>query len=215
FKRSQFKEKERQIAHLNLATLSNQFRPHFMLNALNGVAAQLDGKPKAEMIINHIGESVDLLFKASKSNAFTHSFDNEWRLTQNMIELQRLLYLPDLIVTVTGLELIPPDLKLPTGIIQIPVENALLHGLRHKIKGDQRLELHFSETLSDYTIVITDNGIGRKAADKLNNFKKNGSGIHTISQMIKLLNQIEKRKLSFEINDNNPEGTNVTIKATK
>lgn len=201
WKRVQLKDQEKQVAQLSLATLSNQFRPHYMLNALNGISAQLEGKPKAEALINHLGESIDLLFQSARSNQFTHSFANEWKLVLHMIEIQRLLYLPDLKLTISGIERVPIDMQVPTGLIQIPVENALLHGLRHKLSGEKQLTILVEEQQNDFKISINDNGVGRAQAARINNFKQHGSGVSTIQKMVEIINQLKPHTLSFEVFD--------------
>lgn len=214
WKRLQLKDQEKQVAQLSLATLSNQFRPHYMLNALNGISAQLEGKPKAEALINHLGESIDLLFQSARSNQFTHSFANEWELVQHMIEIQRLLYLPDLKFTVTGIEPVPINMQVPTGLIQIPVENALLHGLRHKLTGEKQLTILVEEQQNHFKITITDNGVGRGQAARINNFKQHGSGLSNIEKMIEIINQLKPQSLTFEVFDLKV-GTEVVICLSK
>ena len=46
---------DREIALLTIGNLGKQFRPHFMLNALNSLGAELYDNPHAERIISHIG----------------------------------------------------------------------------------------------------------------------------------------------------------------
>lgn len=213
-KRSQLKEREKQVAQLSLATLSNQFRPHYMLNALNGISAQLDGKPKAEALITHLGESIDLLFQSAKSNHFTHSFANEWQLVQHIIEIQRLLYISNLKLTIVGIDCIPDDLQLPTGLLQIPVENALLHGLRHKVWGEKQLVITAEKHSNDYFIWIADNGVGRAKASEINDFNQHGSGLTNIHKMVQIINQLHPNSLDFEIIDLE-EGTKAVIRLRK
>src|SRR6185436_1253933 len=44
-------EQEKKLSKLQIVSLSNQFRPHFILNALNNVGAELDNKPQAESVL--------------------------------------------------------------------------------------------------------------------------------------------------------------------
>jgi sensor histidine kinase YesM len=55
------------------------------------------------------------------------------------------------------------DIKIPTMIIQPFIENAIKHGLHHKIKGLRKIKIEFSQE-NLFKCVITDNGIGFKAA---------------------------------------------------
>jgi len=187
-----------------------------MLNALNSIGSQMQGKPHAEKVISRLGESINILYGFTQKNEFTLPFKNEWKLVENSIEIQRLLFLPDLKFTVTNENLIPNDYKIPVGLLQIPVENALLHGLRNKIDGNCILEIDFKEDENHYFITITDNGVGREKAMKINNFKKNGNGLKTIFEMITIINQHQKNSVVFEIIDQQaPTGTIVKIALNK
>jgi len=133
-------------------------------------------------------------------------------LVENSIEIQRLLFIPDLNFVLKNGNLIPDDYEIPVGLLQIPVENALLHGLRNKTDGHCILEIDFADNETHYFITITDNGVGRDNASKINNFKKNRNGLKTILEMIHIINQHHKKAIVFDITDEiNPSGTKVTI----
>jgi hypothetical protein len=215
-KRNQMEIQKKKLSQLNLSSLSNQFRPHFMLNTLNSIGSQLRDKPHAEKVISRLGESINILYGFTQKNKFTLSFENEMKLVENSIEIQRLLFIPELAVTISNKELIPDYYKIPVGIIQIPIENALLHGLRHKTNGDCHLEIEFDTNENNYYISITDNGVGREKASKINNFKTNGNGLKTVFEMIEIINQHQKNAISFEIIDLiEPFGTKVKIVLNK
>jgi hypothetical protein len=215
-KRNEIEKQKKKLSQLNLSSLSNQFRPHFMLNALNSIGSQMDDKPHAEKVISRLGESIDILYNFTQKNKFTLPFDNEWKLVENSIEIQQLLFIPELNFSVNNIRIIPIDYKIPVGLLQIPIENALLHGLRNKTDGNCNLEINFSFDENHYFISIKDNGVGRDKAAKINNFKKNGNGLKTIFEMIQIINQHEKKAITFEINDlKEPTGTMVKISLNK
>jgi LytS/YehU family sensor histidine kinase len=187
-----------------------------MLNALNSIGSQMQGKPHAEKVISRLGESINILYGFTQKNEFTLPFKNEWKLVENSIEIQRLLFLPELTFTVTNENLIPVDYKIPVGLLQIPIENALLHGLRNKIDGNCILKIDFKEDENHYLITISDNGVGREKAMQINNFKKNGNGLKTIFEMISIINKHQKNAIVFEIIDEiEPLGTLVKITLNK
>jgi hypothetical protein len=215
-KRNEIEKQKKKLSQLNLSSLSNQFRPHFMLNALNSIGSQMQGKPHAEKVISRLGESINILYGFTQKNEFTLPFSNEWKLVQNSIEIQRLLFMPDLYYQVRNNVIIPDIYKIPVGLLQIPVENALLHGLRNKTDGNCILEIDFAENEINYLITITDNGVGRENASRINNFKKNGNGLKTIFEMITIINQYQKNAIVFEIIDRvEPLGTTVKITLNK
>ncbi len=215
-KRNEIEKQKKRLSQLNLSSLSNQFRPHFMLNALNSIGSQMQGKPHAEKVISRLGESINILYGFTQKNEFTLPFRNEWKLVENSIEIQRLLFMPNLSYILKNNHLISDNYKIPVGLLQIPVENALLHGLRNKTDGTCILEIDFDENEIQYLITITDNGVGRDNASRINNFKKNGNGLKTIFEMITIINQHQKNAIAFEIIDKvEPFGTIVKITLNK
>jgi len=215
-RRNEIDKQKKKLSQLNLSSLSNQFRPHFMLNALNSIGSQMQGKPHAEKVISRLGESINILYSFTQKNKFTLPFCNEWKLVENSIEIQRLLFIPDLSVVLRNEHLIAQDYEIPVGLLQIPVENALLHGLRNRTDSPCILEIEFSENTTHYFVTITDNGVGRENAAKINNFKKNGNGLKTITEMVQIINQSYKRAVIFDIADTvGQPGTKVTISLLK
>ena len=203
---------KKKLAQLNLSSLSNQFRPHFMLNVLNNIGSQLRDKPQAEKVISRLGESINILYDFTQKNNFTLSFKNELKLVENSIEIQRLLFIPELQVKFHNKGVIPAVYNMPVGLLQIPVENALLHGLRNKTDGNCILDIDFSSNETHYFITITDNGVGREKAAKINKFKKNGNGLKTVFEMIEIINEYQKESITFKIMDlYQPTGTKVFI----
>ena len=215
-KRNQIEKQKKKLSQLNLSSLSNQFRPHFMLNALNSIGSQMQDKPHAEKVISRLGESINILYGFTQKSQFTLPFGKEWKLVENSIEIQRLLFMPDLNYILKNINLISDEYKIPVGLLQIPVENALLHGLRNKTDGNCILEIDFEENETHYFINIMDNGVGRENALRINNFKKNGNGLKTIHEMITIINQHQKNAIVFEIIDREkPSGTIVKITLNK
>lgn len=215
-KKNQIEQQKKKLSQLNLSSLSNQFRPHFMLNALNSIGSQLEDKPHAEKVISRLGESINILYGFTQKSKFTLSFQNEWKLVLNSIEIQQLLFIPELMVEIENQNVIPNGFRIPVGMIQIPVENSLLHGLRNKTDGNCILKIRFHEDAETYFITILDNGVGRETAQKMNNFKKNGNGLKTIFEIIKIINENQKDTIQFEIMDQqNPLGTMVSISIKK
>lgn len=214
--KSNMEQTKKKLAQLNLASLSNQFRPHFMLNALNSIASQMGSIPNAEKVISKLGDSINILYRFSQKNEFTHDFLNEWKLVENFIEIQKVLYLPELEFHIKNIDILPKNYRVPVGLIQIPVENALLHGLRNKDFGSYELKILFSENESFYIIEIEDNGIGIKRAEEIHRFRKNGRGLKTINSMIEIINQYTHDSISFEIKGlENDQGTKILIKLYK
>jgi len=94
-----------------------------------------------------------------------------------------------------------PDWLLPMGIIQIPVENALIHGLRNKEEGPKDLWINMMMENEALKISITDNGVGREAAAALSNHRSNGVGSKNLLAIIELLNANNREAISYHTED--------------
>lgn len=191
------------ISQLNIVTLSSQFRPHFILNVLNTIGADLINKPAAETVISRLGESINLIFNQAQQKSITHSLRNEWVLVQNVITIHRIMYIPELQVIEPEAEWLfkNSDLLLPVGIIEIMVENALLHGLRNKIQPPYVLKIETSDDETNFYFKITDNGIGRSNAMQLSSYKKHGTGTKNLNAIIKILNKFNKNIIEIIYKD--------------
>ena len=134
----------------------------------------MDDKPEAETVLSRLGESVNLIFNHAQQQKILHPFENEWSLVTNVIHIHRLIYLKKLATNLPDAVTIEhiKNLNVPLGILQIPVENALLHGLSNRETGPWHLTIAISEIESFITITITDNGVGRKKSATLSNFTK-------------------------------------------
>ena len=209
---------QKQISQLNIVTLSSQFRPHFILNALNTIGADLINKPAAETVISRLGESINLIFNQAQQKRITHSLKNEWVLVENVIAIHRIMYIPELQVQEPRAEWLQKNfsIPIPVGIIEIMVENALLHGLRNKKTPPYILIIDASDDDTNIYFSITDNGIGRTNSMLLSSYRKHGTGTKNLSEIIGILNKLNKNKIEIKYSDNvfsdeENSGTVVTI----
>ena len=180
---------DKEIALLTIGNLGKQFRPHFMLNALNSLGAELYGNPHAERILSHIGENISIMHRYSQDKTPFIPFEQEWKLTENTIAIQKEIFLPDLEVQVENFGAIPSDYRLPMGIVQVIVENSLLHGLRHRTEPPYQLRIAFWERPNMYGISISDNGIGVAASKKIAGVQRHGTGLKNIQRILNILDK--------------------------
>lgn len=210
---------QKEISQLNAVTLSNQFRPHFILNALNTIGADLKDKPTAETMISCLGNSINLIFDFSKQKSTAHSLKNEWILIENLIQIHTAMYLPNLMVSYPEYSLLSKyiDLQVPMGIIEIFVENALLHGLRNKKHPPYQLNISLVEDANNIYFTINDNGIGRKEAGNISSHKTNGTSTKNLNEIIEILNKYNKNKIEITYAEEYEllAGTTVIIKLPK
>lgn len=215
----EIEKQKKEIAQLNAATLSSQFRPNFMLNALNSLGTDMDDKPHAEKVISRIGENISLMYDYSQNKTFYIPFENEWKLVENTIEIQKTIFIKELEVSVKNKDIIPDDYNLPMGIIQVCVENALLHGVRHRKNPPYSIQIEFRENSDFYYVDITDNGVGREKSAKIYNFKRKGTGFQNIFSLLKIINSAIPKAIELKLKDASEgqeyTGTNAHIKLMK
>jgi hypothetical protein len=210
---------EKEMANLRLVSLSSQFRPHFILNALNTIGAQMDDKPDAETVLSRLGESVNLIFNHAIQQKTLHSLENEWTLVTNIIKIHQLMYLKELEISLPELSEIRKhaQMLIPMGTLQIPVENALLHGLSNRSTPPWQLSIVTKEKETGLEFIITDNGVGRIKSMKLSNHTKHGTGTKNLQETIRIINSINLLPLTIAYKDelmgetNEKYGTQVTI----
>jgi sensor histidine kinase YesM len=196
-------EQEKKMANLRLLSLSSQFRPHFILNALNTIGAQMEDKPETETVLSRLGESVNLIFNHATQQKTMHPFTNEWQLVTNIIDIHRLMYLKELEADLPAVEKIKhaATLQVPMGILQIPIENSLLHGLSNRDGGPWKLEVSINKLTLGLEIIITDNGVGRKKSASLSNHTKHGTGTKNLNEIIDIINAANEQKITVEYED--------------
>jgi hypothetical protein len=196
-------EKEKQLAQLQLVSLSNQFRPHFILNALNAIGARMDEHPDTETVLARLGESVNIIFNHAKQHSITHAFSDEWKLVLNVIQLQQLMYLKQLTTTLPDEAMLEKIKKtpIPLGLLQVPVENALLHGLGNRVQSPWLLNIAITENNNYFFVSIQDNGIGRTKAATLSNFTQHGTGTKNIRAVLDIINEANVYKFNIDYCD--------------
>ena len=112
-------------------------------------------------------------------------------------------------------------LNVPLGVFQIPVENALLHGLSNKESGPWLLHIIAKTEINNVVITISDNGVGRTNAATLSNYRKHGTGSKNIAGILAIINEGQEQKITvnykdeYFVEDKNSTGTTVIITIPK
>ena len=100
-------------------------------------------------------------------------------------------------------------------LIQPYVENAIWHGLMHKIDGhDGKVEIIIARKEESLYCVILDNGIGREKATALKAQKpgnrKRSMGMQITKDRIEMINKLYNTNTSMQIIDLHDEQGNAT-----
>jgi ligand-binding sensor domain-containing protein len=216
-KKQQLKE---QLALSQLTALRAQMNPHFMFNILNAVQGLIYAGKKYDAT-NFLGKFSELMRKTLEmSDKQEILLSKEIEALKLYVELEAGRFDNDFhySINVDNI-LISEDIKIPSMIIQPFVENAIKHGLMHKI-GKKILDVSLNKTTENIIeIIVDDNGIGRKASAEMNKTRKKHLSFATaaISSRVNLLNKTLKKPIFINVIDKISEegicsGTTVIIK---
>lgn len=183
---------------LELQTLRNQFKPHFVFNALASIQHLLMARD-TQKAIKYVDEFSKLM-RDVLENA-----EGDWISLEEEIDfLRRYLALEQMrtrngfvfeIKTGTGID--TSDILIPNLLLQIIIENAIWHGVSPK-KEKGFIGLHFRKVDSLLIMEVKDNGVGRQLVD--NNGHKS-KGLELIRNRIEALNQKKGMNLKWRIED--------------
>ena len=187
--------------------LKAQMNPHFLFNVLNSIKGYIyeNDKKNAARYLSDFSSLVRKVLELSSLP--TVSLEEEIEALKLYIDLEAMLLQRDFeysIITDENIDL--SAVHVPSLLLQPYVENAFKHGLRHK-KGPKRLIIRIQMNYSDGLLIIeiTDNGIGRNAAELLNTQNRGEHQSFASSAMekrIQLLNFEKKDVVGVEIRDN-------------
>ena len=203
---------QKELVASKLTTLQAQMNPHFTFNALNSIQ-NLVLKGDKQNAYNYLAKFSSLLRESltlsTKSFVF---FEEELSVLKKYLELEKLRFREKFSYQIMGEELID-TIKIPTMIIQPFVENAIKHGLLHKLDSVGEIKIEFFQD-ELFTCVITDNGVGKltetvktEKGTTLKEFKSTGS----IKNKLKILKDYYKLDIGFTY-QKVPVGTKVIIK---
>lgn len=165
-------QQDKQILTLEQDMLRSQMNPHFIFNSLNSIKLYIinNEKHNAVYYLNKFSKLIRKILVASseKESSLADELDT-MHLYMN-IENIRFSNEIDFQVSVdTNINI--NNIKVPSLMLQPFLENALWHGLSSK-KDDKKVTVNVFRTSEEFVgISITDNGIGRAQARKIQNEK--------------------------------------------
>lgn len=194
--------------------LIQQMNPHFIFNALTTVQALINTQTLAE------------------ANRFIQTFSSLMRKTLNhsrqdaipLVEEIEFLELYSEMYVLKNAEKI--DLKFtydeddvndfvntPPMLVQPFIENAFIHGLKHKMNGNKKLSVTIDVKEDFIEWIIEDNGIGReKSASIKKSHKSDSHGTNITKDRIKWMKNIYQQQFSIRYEDLLQENTAVGTK---
>ena len=200
-----------QINRVRMENLRGRISPHFTFNVLGREINQFNGseevKNNLKELVKYLRRSLELTEKQSVS------LQDELDFVQSYIRLESGRVSEDFTVSVVVEEgLDAKSIMIPSMIVQIPVENAIKHGLAGK-DDEKELTIRISREGKGVRIVICDNGRGY-LPQVASSTRGTGTGLKVLYQTIQLLNTKNKNeKIRFNIDNRNDgqTGTQVSV----
>ncbi|MFH1194879.1 MAG: histidine kinase [bacterium] len=184
-----------------LSILQSKVNPHFLFNTLNTMMGMVRKQPeKVEKIIFNLSDIYRKVLSLPENVLI--KLEEELQLIGEYLEIEK-TRMGDRLDYEISVDKNLSDVQIPPLILQIIVENAIIHGLSPKKEGG-KVEIKIEPAGDFISIRIKDNGVGIKS-----NYRGSGFGIYSIEQRLKL---IYSGKALFAILPCEEGGTLVTIK---
>ncbi len=159
---------EKKILTLEQDMLRSQMNPHFIFNSLNSIKQYIISKEQKNAVhyLNKFAKLIRKILEASRIKEVSLAEELETIDLYMSIENIRFSNEIDYQVEIHD-DLDLEAIKIPSLILQPFLENALWHGLSAK-KGDKKIALSVHKKGKNFvSIIISDNGIGRKEAQRI------------------------------------------------
>lgn len=184
----------RTVSTLRLENIRNRLSPHFIFNVLNREMAERNVEEKQELssLVKLMRRNLELAEQLCVTLA------EELDFVKTYINLERRSLGPDFHSELKiEKDVQPEQIRIPSMMIQIPVENAVKHALREK-EGERNLWVSVCRRGSGICIKITDNGGGYRP-DSRN--RGTGTGMKVIMQTIQILNNKNKEAIDVLVHN--------------
>lgn len=161
-------EFNKQMAQIEMKALRAQMNPHFLFNSLNAIKYYVlkENKEKASNYLTDFSRLIRLVLNHSSKQLI--SLREELESLELYIKIERLRFEEKFDYAIHSDEKILLDeIMIPPLMLQPYVENAIWHGLMHKLEGKGVLIIQLERIEDSVRIIIEDNGIGRKKAEEV------------------------------------------------
>ncbi|MDA9564275.1 histidine kinase [Flavobacteriales bacterium] len=197
-------EINRKIATIELQALRAQMNPHFMFNTMSSIQHYITTN-ETESALRYLSKFSKLMRKIlDNSKTPTISVKDEIETLELYLTLESLRFRDKLNYTVEVDKSIDHNYdEIPAMLIQPYIENAIVHGINHK-KTAGTISISLTRENQFIKCTITDDGIGRKAAEKINhskNKKHTSAGMSITKERLAILNEAQGSSLNVDIKD--------------
>ena len=210
---------EKNLNQSKLKAIKSQMNPHFFYNALNTIQSFIlsNDKKQAVSYLSKFSNLTRTILEMTEKE--TISIAEEVKTLGLYLDIEKARFEEDFNYHIlVDNEIDAENIKIPTMLLQPYVENAVKHGLLHKL-GKKAVTIHFQKETEHIKISIDDNGIGRQKSTELNAIKNknhNSFATEAMQNRVNLLNQYNQKNISIQYIDktnlnNQPTGTSVVF----
>lgn len=196
-------ERKRKIAGLEMQALRAQINPHFMFNALNAIQNYYNQND--ERSANYYLSTFSRLIRQTLTYSKEHwiTIEEEMSVHKSYIELEQMRFKYSFTYEI----IVAPDLlqvKVPSMLLQVYIENAINHGLRH-LDRPGKLVLSCAANAHNVICRIEDNGVGFEQAARLDSrlHKHESMGMRITEERIATINELYNTHIEVKITDRN------------
>jgi|GEM_PF-2028671 len=198
------KQMEIRIAQSRLESLRSQMNPHFVFNAITAIQNFILRNNREEAI-EYLGDFATLIrMMLNHSRKAVIPLKEVLHLLRLYIDLERMRFKDKFVCNIeVDEELDTEEIEIPSMLIQPYIENAIRHGLMHKESGGI-LTLKLYEEAESLICIIQDNGIGRKKAAEIAQWRPKGYesvGMTVTGERIDILSAIHQKDYKVKIID--------------
>jgi tetratricopeptide (TPR) repeat protein len=211
---------EKKLLTLEQSMLRSQMNPHFLFNSLNSIKLYIINNEKKNAVhyLNKFSKLVRKILEASSQREI--SLADELETVSLYMNIENIRFSNEINFNIHVKDDIDTHhVKIPSLILQPFLENALWHGLSSK-DGAKNIDLEIKKGINGFIeIVITDNGVGRDAAEKIKDskiLKRKSVGIDITKERLANFSRDYENYFHVDIIDKfdeetNPIGTQIVI----
>ncbi|WP_255075619.1 PAS domain S-box protein [Lacihabitans sp. CCS-44] len=190
-------------SELELRALQMQMNPHFIFNALNSIQSYIINKEEqmANVYLTKFAALIRQFLDSSRSKYI--SLDEEIANLKLYVELEKLRFENKFDYVFEFDPKVNKYNEIPTMLLQPFIENAINHGLRYK-SSKGLLRVSFLDNDKNILVRIEDNGVGRKAAEKIKLLSSQGyksQGLKITTDRIANYNKLNLENIEYKISD--------------
>ncbi len=210
---------KQQVILAEQKAIRSQMNPHFLFNSLNSIQHLILNK-EGEVANYYLTNLSKLMRRILDNSKYTTiPLKDELENIRLYLDLEKFRFENHFDYKIAVCDTIKIDeIVIPSMIIQPYLENAIWHGLVPKeVKGKLLLNISLNDQ-NNLLVVIEDNGIGQKEAQKIAKRRKNykSMGMKNTKERMTLLNRLFNTHYNVDVidlinNNNEPLGTRVEL----